>query len=149
MQRSVKPWTQLVTPIPSSCLPEDGLTQVTGTVSLSTDHKIASFTPTSLTTSPGYTATIKGGTSGVKDKAGNFLGADHVWKFTTNVPVITLNFPDFTWGQEGTASGIATNSHTEDKISITGDGMLLLKQLRLFLEESLQHPTYTMFKHLP
>jgi Ca2+-binding RTX toxin-like protein len=30
-----------------------------------------------------YTATIKGGTDGVKDVAGNSLAADEVWSFTT------------------------------------------------------------------
>jgi hypothetical protein len=33
-----------------------------------------------------YTATVKGGTNGVKDVAGNPLGPDTVWSFTTAAP---------------------------------------------------------------
>jgi hypothetical protein len=30
-----------------------------------------------------YTATVKGGASGIRDAAGNLLAADRVWSFTT------------------------------------------------------------------
>ena len=39
-----------------------------------------------LEASATYTATIKGGTSGVKDLAGNPLGADKTWSFSTSAP---------------------------------------------------------------
>jgi thermitase len=38
-----------------------------------------------------YTATFKGGTNGARDSAGNPLGADKVWSFTTPVPVDTTS----------------------------------------------------------
>ena len=60
---------------------------VLGTVSYDTATKIASFKPSvNLIGTPptGYTATIKGGASGVKDLAGNALAADSVSTFTTN-----------------------------------------------------------------
>lgn len=61
-----------------------GNTPVTGTVSLNGNTNIASFTPSSsLTASTIYTATIKGGSTGVKDTVGNPLAADKIWSFTT------------------------------------------------------------------
>jgi len=62
-----------------------GTTQVSATVTYSS--AIATLTPTAaLTAGTVYTATIKGGTSGVKDLAGNPLAADVVWSFTTTAP---------------------------------------------------------------
>src|SRR5205085_815788 len=40
-----------------------------------------------LTGSTTYTATVKGGPTGVKDVAGNPLAADYSWSFTTAAPV--------------------------------------------------------------
>ena len=40
----------------------------------------------SLADSTAYTATIKGGASGVKDNAGNALASDDTWTFTTRAP---------------------------------------------------------------
>lgn len=55
---------------------------VAGTVSYSGVNAV--FTPSSnLTSSLGYTATIKGGITGVKDLASNPLAADYVWSWTT------------------------------------------------------------------
>ncbi len=99
----------------------DGLTQVTGTVTLSADGKVASFTPTSPLdkTSPTYTATI---TTGVKDKAGNSLAAEFVWSFKI-VPTILLTVDNAKWGLEATGSGSATNPQPGDTISLDwGDG---------------------------
>ncbi len=58
---------------------------VAGLVSYDVPTKIASFNPTAnLTATTSYTATIKGGASGVKDLAGNALVADKSIQFTTN-----------------------------------------------------------------
>ncbi|MEK7322830.1 MAG: Ig-like domain-containing protein [Pseudomonadota bacterium] len=60
---------------------------VTGVVAYDTLTNIATFNPTAnLTGTPAtnYTATIKGGTSGVKDLAGNALAGDNAITFTTN-----------------------------------------------------------------
>ena len=44
----------------------------------------ATLTPSAaLEASTSYTATVKGGASGVKDLAGNALAADSSWSFTT------------------------------------------------------------------
>ena len=57
---------------------------VPGTVSYNPNTKVATLTPTSLlTASTTYTVTIAGGSSGVKDLAGNALVSNFVWSFTT------------------------------------------------------------------
>ena len=59
-------------------------TSIPGTVSLSQGDTVATFAPSSsLAFSTSYTATIKGGSTGVKDLAGNARTSDKVWPFTT------------------------------------------------------------------
>ena len=60
-----------------------GTTSIPGTVTLSGGN-IATFDPTSsLAASTTYTATITGGSSGVKDLAGNQMSANKILSFTT------------------------------------------------------------------
>ena len=59
---------------------------VAGSVSYNTSSQVASFTPTASTGfAPGKTfvVTIRSGSAGVKDLAGNALAADRVWSFAT------------------------------------------------------------------
>ena len=57
---------------------------ISGTVSLTQGGTVTTFTPSSsLASSTSYTATIKGGSTGVKDLAGNARTSDKVWPFTT------------------------------------------------------------------
>ena len=59
---------------------------VAATVSYASATSTASLTPSAqLALNTTYTATVKGGASGVKDLAGNALGADVTWSFTTVV----------------------------------------------------------------
>lgn len=59
---------------------------VPGTVTYDVASDTATFNPNSnLANSTNYTATIKGGISGVNDLAGNNLSLDKVWSFTTGV----------------------------------------------------------------
>ena len=120
-----------------SVLAEDGITPVDGTVSWSADNTTATFTPTTnLDTSPSYTVTIKGGTGGIKDKAGNPMTNDYSWSFSTPASItLTLdptspdgNLPK--WGHDVKVTGTVTGAHTApnnpDKISIDwGDGTTL------------------------
>ena len=65
-------------------LQDPGPHSITGQVSYDAVNKIASFNPSSpLSYSTVYTATVKGGVSGVKDVAGNPLAVDRTWTFTT------------------------------------------------------------------
>src|ERR671921_2799794 len=61
-------------------------TPVGATVSYDAATKTATFDPSAdLEANTTYTATVKGGTSGVKDLAGNPLASDKTWSFTTAV----------------------------------------------------------------
>ena len=69
-------------------LTKQGASQpLTAQVSYDAATKKATLDPTAdLEASSTYTATIKGGSGGVKDLAGNPLGADKTWSFTTAAP---------------------------------------------------------------
>ena len=56
----------------------------TGLITYDALTDIASFNPDTDFAPGTYTATIKGGASGVKDLAGNALAVDKVWSFTTD-----------------------------------------------------------------
>ncbi|TLM73892.1 hypothetical protein FDW81_07505 [Pseudarthrobacter sp. NamB4] len=61
-----------------------GTTTVPAAVTYNSTGSIATLDPSAdLTAGTIYTATIKGGTSGVKDVAGNALASDKSWTFTT------------------------------------------------------------------
>ena len=70
-----------------------------------------------------YTATIKGGSTGAKDLAGNALVQDHSWTFTTSppdttAPIVSTVAPTGTGVSRGT-NAIATFSERMDPTSIT------------------------------
>jgi len=59
-------------------------TSITAAVSYDATAKKVTLKPSStLAASTKYTATVKGGAQGAKDKAGNPLASDKVWTFTT------------------------------------------------------------------
>ena len=59
-------------------------TSIPNTVTYNATNTTATLTPTAnLATSTTYTATVKGGASGVKDSNGNAMAADFSWLFTT------------------------------------------------------------------
>ncbi|MEO8216511.1 MAG: N,N-dimethylformamidase beta subunit family domain-containing protein [Acidobacteriota bacterium] len=60
---------------------------VSATIAYDSSARTITLTPSSsLADSATYTVTIRGGTGGVSDAAGNFLAADYVWSFTTSGP---------------------------------------------------------------
>jgi hypothetical protein len=72
-------------------LPAGSTTPVPAAISYATATNMVTLTPTaSLTAKLVYTFTIKGGTGGVKDAAGNALAADRVVTFTTIPPADTV-----------------------------------------------------------
>jgi subtilisin-like proprotein convertase family protein len=79
---------------------------VPGTVSYDAATRVATLKPTAaLTALTTYTVTIAGGSSGVKDIAGNPLASSVVWSFTTrDAPTC----PCSTWDASSTPSEIAT-----------------------------------------
>ncbi|OUM40217.1 CBM96 family carbohydrate-binding protein [Arthrobacter sedimenti] len=59
-------------------------TSVEAAVALDSTSRIATLNPTAdLAAGTTYTATIRGGSTGVKDAAGNALASDKTWTFTT------------------------------------------------------------------
>ena len=75
-------------------------TDLAATIAWDSASRTATLTPqTALTTNATYTATIKAGSSGVKDTAGNPLSTDHTFTFTTTTgggnapPVATIAAP--------------------------------------------------------
>jgi hypothetical protein len=66
-----------------------------------------------------YTATIKGGTDGVKDSAGNPLASDEVWSFTT-LRACTIS---------GTPSSETITGTSGDDVICAGDGNDTIKAL--------------------
>ena len=68
-------------------LRDAGSNLVAATVGYSAANRTASLDPdAALAYSTTYTATVKGGTGGVADLAGNELAADYTWTFTTSAP---------------------------------------------------------------
>ncbi|WP_251046599.1 Ig-like domain-containing protein [Arthrobacter sp. ISL-85] len=63
---------------------QTGTTAVPAAVTYDSTNKVATLNPgVDLAAGTTYTATIKGGSGGVKDAAGNALAADRTWTFTT------------------------------------------------------------------
>jgi hypothetical protein len=61
-----------------------GTTTVPAAVSYNSTNHVATLNPTAdLAAGTTYTATIRGGSGGVKDAAGNALASDRTWTFTT------------------------------------------------------------------
>jgi myo-inositol-hexaphosphate 3-phosphohydrolase len=61
-----------------------GTTTVPAAVTYNSTDRVATLNPNAdLAAGTTYTATIKGGTGGVKDAAGNALASDRTWTFTT------------------------------------------------------------------
>jgi hypothetical protein len=78
---------------------------VPATVSYDSTSRIATLSPSSpLAYGTAYTATVKGGASGVKDLAGNPLAADASWSFTT----VSLNCPCSIWNAATTPATAAS-----------------------------------------
>ncbi len=69
---------------------KDGLNQVVpATVTYDPTSHLATLQPSSaLNYATTYTATVKGGSAGVGDLAGNRLSADILWTFTTSTPPV-------------------------------------------------------------
>jgi len=64
---------------------------VTAAVSYNAGTRVATLTPAAaLAAGTTYTATIAGGSAGVKDVAGNALAGNFVWSFTTTSTIVTL-----------------------------------------------------------
>ncbi|TAH32216.1 DUF4082 domain-containing protein [Candidatus Saccharibacteria bacterium] len=90
-------------------------TTITATVSYDATAKKITIDPTSnLANSTVYTATIKGGASGVKDTAGNALATDYTWSFTTAAAPVANQKSIFT----NTAAPATLNANDNQAIEL-------------------------------
>ena len=98
-----------------------------GTVVYSTGSLVATFTPlTGLAPSMKYSATIKGGSAGVSDLAGNSMALDQVWSFTTGTSldssapsVLLVNPADLAVNVALDSSVSATFSKAMDPLTVS------------------------------
>jgi len=102
-----------------------GDTEMAGSVCCA--HDTITFTPaTNWGFATTYTVTISGGTSGVKDLAGNFLAADHTWTFSTgqapdtSPPAVTAMNP-FNGATGVSVNAIITVSFSEVVTNVTSE----------------------------
>ena len=101
---------------------------VASTVTYDGATRTATLRPNAtLSSSTTYTATVKGGTSGVKDLAGNPLGANFTWSFTTGVvdvtaPSVSITSP----AASATVTGTVTvSASASDNIGVAGVQFML------------------------
>jgi hypothetical protein len=100
-------------------------TPVAGSLAFSAANAV--FTPTAvLLPSTGYTVTVKGGSLGVSDLAGNVMAADYVWSWTTAAsgdtvaPTVTSSNPaDLATGVCVNKTVNATFSEAMDPLSLS------------------------------
>ncbi|GKV73696.1 Ig-like domain-containing protein [Pseudarthrobacter sp. NCCP-2145] len=101
-----------------------GTTTVTAAVSYNSTGNTATLNPgADLAADTTYTATIKGGSTGAKDAAGNALASDKTWTFTTATAgggggtpeTVTLTATADSWVAGGAA---ATNYGTSTSLSV-------------------------------
>jgi hypothetical protein len=88
-------------------------TLVSGTVSYNATSRTVTLTPSSpLTASATYTATVKGGTTGVKDSAGNALAANFTWSFTTGTGASSI------WNSTATPTVLADPDNSAIEVGV-------------------------------
>jgi|GEM_PF-522117 len=86
-----------------------GNTLVPATVSYNAGTRTATLTPSAvLAYATAYTATVKSGTNGAKDIAGNALAADYVWSFTSVADLVPPQVSSST--PANGASSVAVNT---------------------------------------
>jgi len=115
--------------------PQGSSTPVAATVSYDPTIRKATLDPRlGLEVNTTYTATIKGGTSGAKNVAGNALEQDHSWSFTTALPpdttaprVDTVSPGNLTTGVGRSTDATATFSEKMAPASITTSTFKLFK----------------------
>ena len=96
-----------------------GGTTVGATVGYNTGTLIATLTPSSaLAAGQTYTATITGGSAGVKDAAGNALAANSVWSFTTAPAPPPTGSPLTIWSASATPAAFATSDTSSVELGL-------------------------------
>ncbi|MDQ0636107.1 hypothetical protein QFZ40_004016 [Arthrobacter pascens] len=107
-----------------------GGTLVPAAVTYDATNKVATLNPTAdLAAATTYTATIKGGSSGVKDVAGNALASDKTWTFTTSAQ--TSGGSIQRQGMSTLVNTTSATSHTITKPASAATGQVCVASLAL------------------
>ena len=87
---------------------------MTASVSYNAPARVATLTPSALLrASTRYTVTVKGGSTGVKDLAGNALVSDSTWAFTTGATTsVTI------WSASAAPAAFATNDSSAVELGL-------------------------------
>jgi glucose/arabinose dehydrogenase len=104
-------------------------TPVAASVTYDSATRVATLTPAAaLQVSSTYTATVKSGTTGVKDVAGNALASDYVWSFSTSAtappPTTTSYLSDLPYTVIANGWGPAEKDRSNGE-DLAGDGNVL------------------------
>jgi glucose/arabinose dehydrogenase len=107
-------------------VPEGGGAPIGASLAYDSTARTATLDPSAaLVAGTTYTATVKGGSSGVKDVAGNTLAADVSWTFTTAAAGTTTRYlSDLTWTAMTNGWGPVERDRSNGE-SGTGDGRTL------------------------
>jgi hypothetical protein len=112
----------------------NGATAVSATVSYSSGSQNLTITPSaSLAGNTTYTVTLKGGSTGIKDLAGNALASDYTWNFTTielatdvTPPVSVISNPlhgfSVTVNQPVSITGTASDANGLNRVEVSVNG---------------------------
>jgi hypothetical protein len=110
---------------------------VAATVTYDGASKKATLDPSAnLEANTTYTATLKGGASGVKDLAGNHLASDKTWSFTTAGPASETSAASVTIDAGGTMEDSSTYNSGSFKIKNTSPSGQKIQKLRIDLSSS-------------
>jgi hypothetical protein len=97
-------------------------TGIAATVAYNATARVATLTPSqALSASVTYTATVTGGSAGVKDLAGNPLAANLVWSFTTAASAPPPPPPPGSislWSATATPAAFATNDPSSVELGV-------------------------------
>ncbi len=107
-------------------VPQGSSTPVAANVTYDVTTRTATLDPAAdLTPGTAYTATVVGGSSGVKDTAGNALAGDVSWTFTTAAGAATTRYlSDLTWTGMTNGWGSVEKDQSNGELGI-GDGVTL------------------------
>ena len=119
-----------------------GATAVAATVSYDIPSNTATLNPTAdLEPATVYTATVKGGLTGVKDVVGNPLAVDKVWTFTTAAVAGNVTYlSDLTWTSMTNGWGPVEKDRSNGDL-LAGDGAILTLNGQTFAKGLGAHAT--------
>ena len=91
----------------------NGGSSVAASVTYDGTTHVATLTPTALLAAGhAFTATVKGGSTGVTDAVGNAMTADDTWSFTTSAPVVDVTNPTVNLTAPGNGTTVTGTSVT-------------------------------------